>query len=172
MSTTSPEIQEDTTAVLDVSGYRVTRRAWVAADPGRAYDLLSTVSNIGRWSPNATRAEYDEGAGAWAGAWFRGHNQRGGAEWDSRSQVQEALRGAEFTYTVLGSTPVPIVRWRWTFTPDGSGTLLTQTWQLLEADPVLGSTYADLDTLRDATARSMEDTLVALARWISDNPAA
>ncbi|MGW1900170.1 SRPBCC family protein [Streptomyces hirsutus] len=171
MSTTLPGNPENTTAVLDVSGYRVTRRAWVSADPGRAYDLLSTVSNIGRWSPDAIRAQYEEGAGAWAGAWFRGRNRREGAEWDSRSQVQEAVRGAEFTYTVLGSAPVPVVRWRWTFTPDGSGTLLTQTWQLLEADPVLGSTYTDLDTLRDVTAGSMEDTLVALARWVFDNPA-
>lgn len=145
--------------------------AWVAAGPERAYDLLSTVSNIGRWSPHATRAQYEEGAGAWAGAWFRGRNQRGGTEWDSRSQVREAVRGVEFTYTVLGSATAPVVRWRWTFAPDGSGTLLTRTWQLLQADPVLGSTYADLDTLRDVTAGSMEDTLVALARWIFDNPA-
>ena len=172
MSTTLPENPENTTGPLDVSGYSVTRRAWVATDPERAYELLSTVSNIGLWSPNAIRAQYEEGAGAWAGAWFRGRNQRGGNEWDSRSQVQKAEPGVEFTYTVLGSVPVPIVRWRWTFTPNRTGTLLAQTWQLLEADPVLGSTYADLDALRDVTAEGMEDTLVALAGWIADNPAA
>ncbi|MFH9475628.1 hypothetical protein ACH4L7_17490 [Streptomyces anulatus] len=54
--------------------------------------------------------------------------------------MRKAERGTEFTYTVLGSVPVPIVRWRWTFTPDRSGTLLAQTWQLLEADRALGST--------------------------------
>jgi hypothetical protein len=163
MSTTSA-------GTLDVSGYTVTRRAWVATDPARAYDLLSTVSNIGLWSPNAIRAQYDEGAGAREGAWFRGHNQRGGNEWDSRSQVQKAEPGVEFTYTVLGSVPVPIVRWRWIFTPYETGTLLSQTWQLLEADPVLGATYAELDALRDATAESMEATLVTLASWIAGNP--
>ncbi|MEU2072456.1 SRPBCC family protein [Streptomyces anulatus] len=172
MSTTLPESPENTTKTLDVSGYGITRRAWVATDPERAYDLLSAVSNISLWSPNAIRAQYEEDAGARAGAWFRGRNQRGGNEWDSRSQVRKAERGTEFTYTVLGSVPVPIVRWRWTFTPDRSGTLLAQTWQLLEADPVLGSTYADLDALRDATAKGMEDTLVALAGWIAENPAA
>ena len=107
MSTTLPRNPENTTAVLDVTGYRATRRAWVAAGPGRAYDLLSTVSNLGRWSPDAIRAQYEEGAGSWAGAWFRGRNQRGGAEWDSRSQVQEVVHGVEFTYIVLGSAPVP-----------------------------------------------------------------
>jgi hypothetical protein len=172
MPTTLPGHPGSTAESLDVSGYSVTRRAWVATDPERAYDLLSTVSNIGRWSPNAIRAEYEEGAGARAGAWFRGRNQRDGHEWDSRSQVRKAERGVEFAYTVLGSVPVPIVRWRWTFAAHGSGTLLAQTWQLLEADPVLGSTYADLDTLRDVTAGSMEDTLVTLAGWIADHPAA
>lgn len=169
MTTTLPE---NTADALDVSGYRATRRAWVAADPERAYDLISAVSNIGLWSPNAIHAQYDEGAGPWTGAWFRGRNQRGGNAWDSRSQVQKADPGAEFTYTVLGSVPVPIVSWRWTFTPYGTGTLLAQTWQLLEADPVLGTTYAELDALREVTAEGMEDTLVALAGWIADNPAA
>ncbi|WP_250293019.1 hypothetical protein [Streptomyces atroolivaceus] len=44
------------------------------------------MSNIGRWSPDAIRAQYKEGAGAWAGAWFRGRDQHGCAERDSRSQ--------------------------------------------------------------------------------------
>ncbi|MEW2457352.1 SRPBCC family protein [Streptomyces albus] len=168
----SPENSGNPAEPLDVSGYSVTRCAWVATGPEQVYDLLSTVSNIGLWSPNAIRAQYEDGAGPWAGAWFRGRNRRGDSEWDSRSQVQKAERGTEFTYTVLGSVPVPIVRWRWTFTPYGQGTRLAQTWQLLAADPVLGTTYAELDALRDQTAASMEDTLVALAGWIAGNPAA
>ncbi|WP_106403793.1 SRPBCC family protein [Actinocorallia populi] len=167
MSTTSPE-----TTTLDVSGYTITRRAWVATDPAHAYALLSDVSRIGLWSPNAVHAQYDENSGPRAGAWFRGRNRRDGAEWESRSQVQKAEPGAEFTYTVLGSQPVPIVRWRWTLTPHGSGTVLSQAWRLLAADPVLGTTYADLDALRDATAESMETTLIALAAWIADDPGA
>ncbi|MBQ1160829.1 SRPBCC family protein [Streptomyces sp. A73] len=168
----SPESPGSPAKSLDVSGYSITRPAWVATASKRAYDLLSTVSNIALWSPNAIRAQYEDGSGPWAGAWFTGRNRREGTEWDSRSQVQKAERGAEFTYTVLGSVPVPIVRWRWTFTPYGQGTRSAHTWQLLEADPVLGTTYAELDALRDQTAASMEDTLVALAGWIADNPAA
>ncbi|TQM11412.1 SRPBCC family protein [Pseudonocardia kunmingensis] len=163
---------ETTPPTLDVSGYGFTRRAWVAARPGEVYDLISTVSHISRWSPNAIRARYDEGAGPRPGAWFSGRNRRSGNEWDSRSQVEVAEPGSEFTYTVLGSVPVPIVRWRWTFTAYGSGTHVTQTWQLLAADPVLGSTYRDLDDLRDATIDSVEATLVSLASWVADRAAA
>lgn len=165
-----PKDAHTSAETIDVSGYTITRRTWAAIDPARAYDLVSEVSNIGLWSPNAIRAEYDEGAGPRAGAWFRGRNRAGESEWDSRSQVQRAERGVEFTYTVLGSTPVPIVRWTWTFTPHESGTVLSQTWQLLVADPVLGTTHAELDALRDATARGVEETLVAMASWIADNP--
>ncbi|MBW0101068.1 hypothetical protein [Pseudonocardia sp. KRD291] len=79
--------------------------------------------------------------------------------------------GSEFTYTVLGSVPVPIVRLHWTFSSYGSGTLVAQTWQLIAADPVPGSTDRDLDDLRYATIASVEATLVSLASWIADRPA-
>jgi hypothetical protein len=165
------ETTETTEPTLDVSGYGFTRQTWLAARPAEVYDLISAVSHISQWSPNAVRARYDEGEGPRPGAWFSGRNRRAGNEWDSRSQVTVAEPGSEFAYTVLGSVPVPIVRWRWTFTSYGSGTLVAQTWQLLAADPVLGSTYRDLDDLRDATIASVEATLVSLASWIADRPA-
>jgi ligand-binding SRPBCC domain-containing protein len=167
MSVGSTEIPP---ASLDVTRYLFTRQAWVAAGPARVYELMSTVSNIGQWSPNAVEARYDEGAGPAEGAWFSGRNRRAGNEWESRSQVAKAEPGVEFTYTVLGSTPVPIVEWRWTFTAHGSGTLTTLSWRLLKADAVLGSTYEELDQLRDATVESVEATLVSLANWIADQP--
>lgn len=77
--------------------------------------------------------------------------------------------GTAFAYTVLGSASVPVVEWRWTFTAHGSGTLVAQTWQLLVADPVLGSTYEDLDRLRDATADGVEASLTSLADWVAGN---
>ncbi|GGX22740.1 hypothetical protein GCM10010297_49900 [Streptomyces malachitofuscus] len=152
---------------LDVSSYGFTRHVRVAARPDRVYDLVSTVSNISRWSPNALHAEYEDGAGPREGAWFRGRNQRSDREWESRSQVTVAEPGAAFAFTVLGSVSVPVVEWRWTFTAHGSGTLVAQSWQLLAADPVLGSTYEDLDRLRDATVDSVEATLTSLADWVA-----
>ncbi|MFD2416594.1 SRPBCC family protein [Amycolatopsis pigmentata] len=163
---------ETPSASLDVTRYLFTRQAWVAAGPAQVYELISTVSNIGKWSPNAIEARYDDGAGPVEGAWFSGRNRRAGNEWESRSRVTKAEPGVEFTYAVLGSVPVPIVEWRWTFRPHGSGTLTTLSWRLLEADPVLGSTYEELDQLRDATVGSVEATLASLASWIADQPPA
>ncbi|MFF8033768.1 SRPBCC family protein [Streptomyces sp. NPDC016626] len=154
---------------LDVSSYGFTRHIRVAARPDQVYDLVSTVSNISKWSPNALHAEYEDGAGPRAGAWFRGRNHGSGRQWESRSQVTVAEPGAVFAFTVLGSASVPVVEWRWTFTARGSGTLVAQTWRLLVADPVLGSTYEDLDRLRDATVAGVEATLTSLADWVAGN---
>lgn len=60
------------------------------------------------------------------------------------------------------------MRWNWTFRPQGRGSLVRQSWQLLRLDPVLGSTRADLDALRRYMAGSAETTLAALAQWIAE----
>ncbi|MFF8860832.1 hypothetical protein ACF08B_02155 [Streptomyces sp. NPDC015139] len=51
--------------------------------------------------------------------------------------------------------------------PQGDGTLVQQSWQLLRLDPVLGATRADLDALRRYMEDSVETTMVSLAQWIA-----
>lgn len=103
---------------LEVSSHGFTRHIRVAARPDQVYAPVSTVSNIGKWSPDALHAEYEDGAGSREGAWFRGRNHRSGRQWESRSQVTVAEPGAAFAYTVLGSASVPVVE-------DPAGGLLT-----------------------------------------------
>jgi uncharacterized protein YndB with AHSA1/START domain len=152
---------------LDASDFAFTRRAWVDAPPDQVYELVSDVSTISRWSPNALDAAYDPGDGPHAGAWFSGRNRKDGREWTTRSHVTQADPGAAFTYTV-GDTEDGIVRWSWTLQPEGRGTVVQQSWQLLRLDPVLGTTRHDLETLRDYMSSSAETTLLALARWIAE----
>ncbi|MGW1726666.1 SRPBCC family protein [Streptomyces sp. NPDC002306] len=151
---------------LDATDYAFTRRAWVDAPPARVYGLVSEVSAIGRWSPDATDAAYDHGAGPRVGAWFSGRNRRQGREWTTRSQVVRADPAAAFGF-VVGGAEDGIVRWDWTLHPEGRGTVVQQSWQLLRLDPVLGTTRADLDALRRSMEDSVETTLATLARWIA-----
>ncbi|MEU6468354.1 hypothetical protein ABZ927_33315 [Streptomyces massasporeus] len=51
--------------------------------------------------------------------------------------------------------------------PQGDGTLVQQSWQLLRLDPVLGTTRADLDALRRSMEDSVETPLVSMAQWIA-----
>ncbi|WIY00833.1 SRPBCC family protein [Amycolatopsis mongoliensis] len=157
-----------TSATIDVTGFAFTRSAWVDAAPAHVYELISDVSAIGRWSPTASSVSYDDGAGPRAGAWFSGANRRDGREWTTRSQVERADPGTAFTF-VVGGTETGIVRWSWEFRPQGRGSLVRQSWQLLRFDPVLGRTRADVDALRQYMAGSVETTLAALAQWIAEH---
>ncbi|MEZ0090945.1 SRPBCC family protein [Streptacidiphilus sp. EB129] len=152
---------------LDPAAFAFTRRAWVDATPARVYDLVSDVSAIGRWSPNATDVTFDQGAGPRVGAWFSGRNQKDGRQWTTRSQVVRADPGDSFAF-VVGGAEDGIVQWNWTFRPQGRGTVVEQSWQLLRLDPVLGTTRGDLDTLRAYMTNSVEATLISLARWIAE----
>ncbi|GAA2790086.1 SRPBCC family protein [Crossiella cryophila] len=147
-----------------------TRRAWLPATPAALYDLVSDVSMIGTWSPIAIGADYDEGAGPRPGAWFSGRNQHGERSWQSRSQVQTAEPGAEFAF-VVGGLADGLVRWRWTFTADGPGTVVAQHWQVLRMDERFGDTREAVLGLREVMADSAESTLLALSRWVSEQAA-
>lgn len=168
MSATTSE--HDLFEVLDASDYTFTRRAWVDAAPARVYGLVSDVSAIGRWSPHASDVAFDRGAGPRVGAWFSGRNRKDGRQWTTRSQVVRADPGAVFAF-VVGGAEDGIVRWSWTCRPQGRGTVVEQTWQLLRLDPVLGTTRGDIDALRDYMTHSAETTLLALAQWIAEAPA-
>jgi uncharacterized protein YndB with AHSA1/START domain len=176
---TPPLIQEDplSTAArahdpfetLNAADFAFTRRAWVDATPARVYDLVSDVPAIRRWSPNATDVAFDQDAGPRVGAWFSGRNHKDGRQWTTRSQIVRADPGTAFTF-VVGGAEDGIVRWSWTFRPQGRGTVVQQSWQLLRLDPVLGTTRSDLDGLRDYMADSAETTLASLAQWIAATP--
>ncbi|MDF2257774.1 SRPBCC family protein [Streptantibioticus ferralitis] len=164
MSTATRE--DDPVETLNAADFAFTRRAWVDAAPTRVYDLVSDVSAIRRWSPNATDVAFDQDAGPRVGAWFSGRNHRDGKQWTTRSQITQA-DPATFTF-VVGGAEDGIVRWSWTFQPQGRGTVVQQSWQLLRLDPVLGTTRSDLDALRDYMADSAETTLASLAQWIAE----
>jgi hypothetical protein len=82
--------------------------------------------------------------------------------------VVKAERGVAFTF-VVGGADDGVVEWSWTFRGHGDGTVVGQSWRLLRLDPVLGSTRADLNALRDYMAASAEKTLASLAGWITKN---
>jgi uncharacterized protein YndB with AHSA1/START domain len=160
-----------TVTELDPSDFTFTRRTWIAADPVDVYRLVSDVTAIGRWSPNASEVAFDEGSGPEAGAWFSGRNRKDGKEWTTRSQVVKAEPGTVFAY-VVGGAEDGIVEWSWTFRAQDGGTAAEQSWRLLRMDPVLGGTRADVEALRDYMAASAETTLTALADWVTKNPSA
>ncbi|WP_254395151.1 SRPBCC family protein [Streptomyces sp. AC512_CC834] len=167
MSTANANREHAPVETMKAAGFSFTRRAWADAAPARVYGLVSDVSAIHRWSPNATDVAFDQDGGPRVGAWFSGRNHRDGRQWTTRSQITRADPGTAFAF-VVGGADDGIVRWSWTFRPQGRGTLVQQSWQLLRLDPVLGTTRSDLEALRDYMADSAETTLASLAQWIAE----
>jgi hypothetical protein len=167
MSMTTGITNPDSFDAVTATDLTFTRRAWINAGPGDLYDLISDVSRIGDWSPNADAVHYDQDAGPWVGAWFSGRNRKGGKEWTTRSQIVAAEPGRRFAFTVGGAQD-GIIQWEWLFTAQGTGTTVQQSWRVLRYDPVLGDTRSDVEALRDFMADSAESTLINLAARIGE----
>ncbi len=99
----------------------------IARSPEDLYDMVSDVTRMGEWSPICAACWWDEGGGPRAGAWFTGRNETAGRTWETRSLIEVADRGREFTFAVFGSR----VRWSYTFEAAEGGTRLTESWDFL-----------------------------------------
>ncbi len=104
------------------------------APPERVWDLISDVTQIGRYSPETFEAEWLEGAtGPAAGARFRGHvkrNGRGPTYW-TPCTVVDCEPGRTFSFGV-GSSDKPVNVWRYELEATAGGTDVTESFQLAD----------------------------------------
>jgi hypothetical protein len=119
------------TRVMTVAG-----SIWIDVAPEVAYDAVSDVTQMGRWSPENKGATIARpAAAAYVGMQFVGHNRRGPARWQTRCTVTAAERGSRFAFDVdrYGLAPlllpVSVASWAYDFTPLDGGTLVTETWR-------------------------------------------
>jgi hypothetical protein len=108
---------------------------WIDVAPEAAYDAVSDVTQMGRWSPENTGATLARPAdAAYVGMHFVGSNKRGPARWQTRCTVTAADRGSRFAFDVdrYGIAPVllpvSVASWAYAFEPQDGGTLVTETW--------------------------------------------
>jgi len=112
---------------------------WIDVTPEAAYDAVSDVTQMGRWSPEnlgARIARLDADAkAAYVGMHFVGSNKRGPARWQTRCTVTAAERGRRFAFDVdrYGLAPVllpvSVASWAYDFEAEDGGTLVTETWR-------------------------------------------
>jgi len=98
----------------------------IARPAGLLYEMVSDITRMGEWSPVCRACWWDEGGGPRVGAWFTGRNELPGQTWETRCEVVAAEPDREFAFVVRGT-----VRWGYRFDPVGSGTLLTESWEIL-----------------------------------------
>jgi hypothetical protein len=93
------------------------------------YDLVSDVTRMGEWSPEATGGEWIDGhAGARVGARFVGNNFARGNSWTTTCVVTAADPGREFAFAVEKDEGTA-AHWRYTFEENGNETVVTESFE-------------------------------------------
>ena len=105
----------------------VTESITIDASAEDLYDLVSDVSRMGDWSPEATGA-LRAGEQLKRGDTFVGLNRFALARWWTYCTVRRAERGDVFEFDV-DFGPFPISRWTYEFTAQGErSTRVTESW--------------------------------------------
>ena len=108
------------------------------APPAKVWELVSDVTQIGRFSPETFEAEWLDGAtGPAVGARFRGHvrrNEKGPVYWTTCT-VTECVPEKSFFFGV-GKAEAPLNTWGYRLEPAGGGTDVTESFALKEVLPL------------------------------------
>jgi hypothetical protein len=136
----------------------------IRCDAERLYDMVSELTDMGQWSPEAVGGRWLRGAtGPAVGARFRGNNRSGWRRWSTLAEVTEAERGKRFAFRVSFAA-VPIAAWTYEFAGSGDATVVTERWNDLRpwwmdkgSGPIMG-----VPDRPDHNRKNMEATLSAL----------
>lgn len=103
---------------------------YIDAPPERVYSLVTDIGRMGEWSPECVGADWAPGSdGPAVGAVFNGTNSRATNQWTTPNTVIAATPGEEFAW-VVGTMDFRVTTWRYTFTPEGQGTRVTESFEL------------------------------------------
>lgn len=139
-------------------------REHIAAPPDHLYAMVSDITRTGEWSPENIGGRWlGSATGPAVGTRFRGSNRRGFRRWSTTCSVVAADPGRRFAFDVAFAG-IKVARWSYEFTPDDTGTLVTETWTDLRpgwfataARPVMG-----IPDLRAHNEKNMRATLAKL----------
>ncbi|MFJ4656945.1 SRPBCC family protein [Nocardia sp. NPDC088792] len=105
----------------------------MAAPAEKIWELVSDITNTGKFSPETFAAEWLGGAtGPAVGVKFRGHVNRNGwgLEYWTVCRIIASDPGREFAFTVLGPGGTQVNTWRYRFEPVEGGTDVTESYEL------------------------------------------
>lgn len=107
----------------------VTRQ--IAAIPEKVWSLVADVPRMAGWSPVIARCEWvGDASGPEVGARFVGHNRHMGARWSRECAITACDPGCELAFETF-FRGAPSTRWRYRFEPSGSGTLVTESCEIV-----------------------------------------
>jgi hypothetical protein len=138
---------------------------WIDAPPEAVYDLVADVTRTPEWSPEVIRCEWvDPAQGPAVGARFKARNKVSWMSWSNEPVVEVAERGREFAFSRrerIGGA----VLWRYRFEASGTGTKVTESYEVTRPIPRLSYVGWWIGGARDrvgALRQGMETTLQRL----------
>jgi Polyketide cyclase / dehydrase and lipid transport len=150
--------------------------ATTTATPDQVWAVLADVGRIGEWSHECKATAWLDGATTPAvGARYTGGNRVGRTRWSRRNEIVAAEPGRELAWrTVPSPLYADSTTWRITLRPDGTGTRITQSFEVTKLNPVIERViYAvmpphrdRLAALRDDMARLGEVAVASAARTV------
>ncbi|MGK7221624.1 SRPBCC family protein [Kocuria flava] len=112
----------------------------VDAPPQVAYDVVADVTRTPEYSPEVDRVDWLDGDGPWVGARFRARNRveaHPRVSWHNTPIVTAAEPGREFAFARTEPFAGTLV-WRYRFEPEGTGTRITESWEVARPVKRLG----------------------------------
>ena len=139
----------------------------IEAPPARVWELVTAMERYGEWSSENT-------GGYWrkkpdgsvctgqVGDEFVGINRRDGQEWKALVGIVERDEERAFTF-ITGGSANNFVQWGYRLEPEGSGTRLTEHWELRNLSPIMVENGdAEVQKRRANAMESLGKTLVAM----------
>ena len=138
-------------------------KVFIAAPAERLWAMVADVTRMGTWSPECIRCEWLDGAtGPAVGARFQGWNRLPFVgTWRSTSTIVTCVPGRALEWVVGRDPADPNTRWEYHFSPAGSGTEVTERYEMLR-EPWIVLVYYRLAGRSRRLQRSMDQTLQRL----------
>lgn len=142
---------------------------YIEASPEALYEIIADITRTPELTPDIVKCEWLDGATeAVVGARFKAINKQGrGPNWSNKPVITVADPGREIAWA--RTEPFAgTVEWRYTFTPEATGTRVTESYEVTKALTIvgwfiIGTLYGMKDRRSDLRA-SMLATLDRLAR--------
>lgn len=132
----------------------------IAASPDAVYALVSDITRMGEWSPEATGGDWLDGGSGAVGDRFDGHNRTPEREWTRECEVAKADTGQDFTF-VVGGVEANCTWWSYEMAPSETGTTLTERWWIVNKTPAMQAATPEQFAARVEMTKGMLATTLA-----------
>lgn len=137
----------------------------IAAPAENVWEMITDITRMGEWSPEAKGGEWVKGAtGPAVGARFKGKNARGKKSWSTDCEVTECEPGTRFAFKVTAG-PIGVATWTYALSATPSGCHVSETWSDARGGFAkrAGKFISGVGDRETHNRAGMEQTLAALA---------